>query len=504
MKWIVFLLPFLLAADKSPEQPRVQVGSKAFPESVIIGEMVRLLDESAGIDAIHYRWLGDTSKTWNPLLLGQLDVYCEYTGTLTQEILSKENIRTDEQLRDALARYGLRMSRSLGFSNNYALGMKEERAQELGIRTISDLKNHPELHLGLSNTMIERGDGWKGLKQRYGLPFQTPESMDHSLSYPALNNGTIDVTDVYTTDAQIRQYGLRVLIDDLGYFPAYAAVLLYRADLEKRMPEAVAAMKRLEGKISVEQMIDLNAQAVIEKQTETRIAAEFLKKQFGIQLNVEHESLVNRVWKSTREHLFLVLTSLALAVVTAIPLGILAARWPVAGQGILAVVGIIQTIPSLALLTFLLILLQPLLALLKDLGTVPAIVALYLYSLLPLVRSTQTGLLDIPLSVRESAEALGLSWIAKLVWIELPMASRNILSGVKTASVLNVGFATLGGLIGAGGYGQVIMTGLAKSDTQLLLEGSIPAVLMALAFQGAFELAERWLVPRGLRLRPSE
>jgi osmoprotectant transport system permease protein len=501
-KWACLVMPALLAvvglsgrADAAA--PVVRVGSKSFTESVILGELARLLADSAGASGRHRSRLGDTSKAWNALLVGDLDVYCEYTGTLIQEILAGEKIRDEAGLRQALAERGLRISKSLGFSNNYALGMKEARAAELGIRTISDLVNHPKVRLGLSHAILERADGWKGLKQRYGLPFDTPPGMEHSLAYQGLEQGTLDVIDLYTTDAEIRRYNVRVLKDNRGYFPSYEAVLLYRADLEARAPEAVRAMLRLEGKIPAETMQDLNARVNIDRESETRAAADFLNESLGVRSDVEEATVMQRISQATLEHLFLVLVSLGLAIVTAIPLGIVAAHRPVIGQAILATVGVMQTFPSLALLTFLIILMH-------RIGTQPAIAALYLYSLLPIVRNTQTGLLDIPLGIRESAEALGLSAWSQLLLIDLPMASRSILAGVKTAAVLNVGFATLGGLIGAGGYGRVIMTGLDKNDTYLLLEGAIPAVVMALVFQGVFELAERLLVPRGLRLRPSE
>ena len=127
-------------------------------------------------------------------------------------------------------------------------------------------------------------------------------------------------------------------------------------------------------------------------------------------------------------------------------------------------------------------------------GAKPALVALFLYSLLPIVRNTATGLRDIPVSLRESAEALGLPARARLLRIELPMASRSILAGIKTAAVINVGTATIGALIGAGGFGQPILTGIRRDDLSMILfEGAIPAALLALAVQGAFDLAERWL-----------
>jgi osmoprotectant transport system permease protein len=411
-------------------------------------------------------------------------------------VLARENLRTEPELRSALREHGLLMSRSLGFSNSYALGMKEQRAEALKVRTISDLREHPELRLGLSTPFLARPDGWPGLKQRYRLPYPTPRGMEHTLAYQGLNNGSLDVVDVYTTDPEIRHFNLRVLEDDLKFFPPYDAVLVYRADLAERAPEVVRAILRLEGSIPAGAMREMNTRVFFDKVPETVVAAEFLADHLDVRREVTVETLPQRLWRATREHLFLVGVGLLLGIVTAVPLGILAARQPVLGQVILALVGIIQTIPALALLTILLVLMR------GTIGAAPAIIALYLYSLLPMVRNTYTGLHDVPLQVRESAEALGLSPWAKLYLIELPMASRAILAGVKTAAVLTVGFATLGGFIGAGGYGQIINIGLRKSDTALILEGAIPAVLMALAVQGLFEVAERFLVPRGLRLKP--
>jgi osmoprotectant transport system permease protein len=117
------------------------------------------------------------------------------------------------------------------------------------------------------------------------------------------------------------------------------------------------------------------------------------------------------------------------------------------------------------------------------------------------VRNTYAGLHDIPLPLCESADALGLPPLARLWRIELPMASRAILAGIKTSAVINVGTATLGAIIGAGGYGQPILTGVRLDDKALILQGAVPAAVLALLVQGLFELAERWLVPKGLRLR---
>jgi osmoprotectant transport system permease protein len=477
-------------------RPIVRVGSKAFPENVILGEMARDLAAVSGAEAEHAAWLGDTGKPWNALLAGDIDAYPEYTGTLRQEILAGEGLQSDDELRASLEAKGLRMSRSLGFSDTYAVAMKRERAAALGIKAISDLKDHPDLKMGVSTAFRERGDGWNALKRRYGMPFE-PDGMDHTLVYQALNAGTLDVADVYSTEPQVRQFDLKVLEDDRHFFPSYDAVLLYRAELEGRAPQALRSMLRLEGAVSEDEMRELNARAQLgEKTPEAQIAADFLAEKLGVHVTVAAAGLWQRLLTATLQHLFLVAVSLALGILTAVPLGVLAAKWPPLGQVVLAAAGVVQSIPALALLVLLLV--WPFYL---PLGAAPAIVALFLYSLLPIVRNTYTGLHDIPLTVRESAEALGLSPFARLRLIELPMASRSILAGVKTAAVIAVGNATLGGLIGAGGYGLAILIGLNKADPQLLWEGALPAVAMALAVQGLFELAERFLVPRGLRLQ---
>lgn len=484
------------AAQGESRMPVVTIGAKAFPESQILGEMLRLLAREAGAETKDLQGLADTPKVWKALLAGQIDAYCEYTGTLTQEVLANEDVDTPKKLHAALARNGLRMSQSLGFSDSYGLGMRRQRAAELDIRAISDLPRHPKLKAGLSAPFLDRTDGWRALRTFYHLPQDTRDGMEHALAYQALQAGTLDVTDVYTTDAAIRQFDLVVLDDDRHFFPSYDAVILYRADLEQRAPKVVEAWRQLEGKIRETDMIDLNARVVVDKQSERRTAAEFLRRTMNLSIEVADESLWERVLVRTRQHLLLVSVSLMLAIAAAVPLGIAAARRPRIGYVLLAAISIVQTIPALALLVLLLVLMN-------RIGPAPAIAALFLYSLLPIVRNTYTGLHDIALPLRESAEALGLGPWPRLYLIELPLASRAILAGIKTAAVINVGYATLGGLIGAGGYGEPIMNGVTRLDYRLILEGAIPAVVMALLVQALFEGIERVVVPKGLRLRMS-
>ena len=493
-----------MLAGRADANPSMRVGSKSFTESVILGELVSRLSRDAGARVVHKGEVGGTQILWQALIDGELDVYPEYTGTIVEEIFAGQGIEGIAGIRETLAGHNILMIGPLGFSNHYILGMTRPRAAELGVGTISDLLRHPELRFGFSNEFMARADGWPGLRDHYALPHTHVRGMNHDIAYRGLVSGAIDVTDLYSTDAEIEYYDLATLEDDLAHFPSYEAVLLYRADLQERAPRVVKRLESLDQMISKEQMIQMNKRAKIDKVRADQVAADFLADTFGLVSRVQRPSLIRSVWRTTREHLGLLIKSMLPAILVAVPLGIWAAKRPRAAQPILGTVGAIQTIPALALLVLLMTLLKPLRPLgVSTLGDSPAIVALFLYSLLPIVRNTYTGLHDIAAPIRESAAALGLPPGARLRRIELPIASRSILGGIKIAAVMNVGFATLGALIGAGGYGQPILAGVRLDDTGLILQGAIPSALLALAVQGLFDLAERKLVPKGLRLPPA-
>jgi osmoprotectant transport system permease protein len=291
---------------------------------------------------------------------------------------------------------------------------------------------------------------------------------------------------VYTTDAEIRRYGLLPLEDDLGFFKRYDAVLLYRLDVPGRVgPMALQSLRRLEGRIDEREMAALNARAKLDRVPEARVASDFLREKLGVAAPNRTSSGARLIFARVLEHLLLVASSLSAAIALAIPLGVVAAKRKKIGQAVLAAVGIVQTLPTLALL----VLMIPLFGI----GTLPAIMALFLYSLLPIVRNTHAGLTGIPSELIESAQALGLPRGAMLRLIELPLARPLILAGIKSAAVINVGTATLGALIGAGGLGQPIFTGIRLDNLGLILQGAIPASLLALGVQGSFELLERFL-----------
>jgi len=506
---------FLLAmqgcapADAAEEAEVIKIGSKQFTESVILGEMMCLLVENeTGRQVEHAAELGGTTIAFEGLRNGDIHAYPEYIGTILEQLfdkddkerlarLAEEGVPEKERIAKVLeANYGILMTGTLGFSNTYALAMREDRAQQLGITKISDLRD-PNLKFGFSDEFMGRKDGWPGLKRKYNLPQTGLRAMEHNLSYLAVGSRSIDVMDAYSTDAQITRFKLRLLEDDLGYFPDYDAVILYRADLEKRAREVVRALRILEGQISNETMTELNTRVPIELKTERRVAKEFLNAVGLTSFPLPVEGFADRFrrrfgmfLRNTWEHLFLVAVSLAAAIAIAVPLGVASHKYRRLGQVILGAVGVIQTVPSLALLAFMI----PLFGL----GAWPAIVALFLYSLLPIVRNTHSGLHDIPPNLSESALALGLPPLARLWRVELPIASRSILAGIKTAAVINVGTATLGALILAGGYGEPIWGGIRLSDNWLLLQGAVPAALLALLVQALFGLAEKFLVSPGL------
>ena len=490
----------LLCAGLAPAAARAQelrVGSKAFTESVILGELTAQLAREQGREVEHVRGLGGTRLLWEALLAGQIDVYPEYTGTLMQEILAGRGVTDLAELRAELAGRGLDLTPPLGFDNTYVLGMRAQRAAELGIERISDLRRFPALSLRFSNEFMQRADGWRALAGRYGLPHEDVRGLEHALAYEAIARGAIDVTDLYATDAKILALGLRSLEDDLGHFPAYRALFVYRRDLAERAPELVAALRGLEGRIDARAMMRANAAVEVGGESEAAAAAGLLARALGIEAEVVERGLAASLWRHTLEHLRMVGLSLLAALLAALPLGVLAARVPRLSQPILGAVGVIQTIPAIALLV---LLIRPVSWVTDELGAPQAVVALFLYSLLPIVRNTHAGLRGIAPELRESAIALGLSSRARLWRVELPLASPLILAGIKTAAVINVGFATLGGFIGAGGYGEPIFTGIRLNDYGTILQGALPAAALALAVQGAFDLAERLLVPRGLRL----
>lgn len=481
------LLLFALAAlpgSSRAQEPgeQVRIASKRFTESYIVGEILR--ETLAPVARVrHVQGLGNTSIVFQALKSGEIDLYPEYSGTLEREILKLEGPVTPQALQRKLAAQGLVIALRLGFDNGYALAMREQSAQKLGIRSLSDLARHPDLQLGLSHEFVGRADGWPGLSQRYGLQ-QAVTALDHGLAYQALEQGKIDLVDVYGTDARIQSLRLRVLEDDLGYFPRYDAIVVARQDLPQRAPAAWQRLLSLSGRISQSEMIKMNAAAELDGASFNRIAREFLgQAQAGKRQGFLDKLLGPDLPRLAIQHGWLVLGSVLLATLLGVPLGIAAARLPRLGKLLLPLASMLQTIPSLAMLAMLI-------PLVGGIGLVPALIALLLYALLPIMGNTATAMQATPRGLREAALALGLQPRQILAQLELPLAAPAIVSGMRTATIINIGTATIAAFIGAGGFGERIVTGLALNDTGLLLAGALPAALMALLAQAGFAWLE--------------
>lgn len=466
--------------------PALQVGSKRFTESYVLGEIVTQTLNRAGVAAEHRQGLGNTAILAAALQQGQIDLYPEYTGTVVRELLQRTSPADAQaplsQINTWLAPLGLKAAVPLGFNNSYALAVREADAARLGLATLSDLARlAPALKPGLSHEFLARADGWPALQRAYGLKLTPGGGLDHGLAYAALARGEVDLIDVYTTDAQLARQPVRVLRDDLGFFPRYDAVLLMRAGVDER------PLLPLAGRLPEAEMTRLNAAAELDGRPFADVARSFL----GETGRTAPQGLAARLLapdlsRLLAQHLLLVLASLALAVAVAVPLGLAAHRHPRLAGPVMAAAGLLQTLPSLALLAFLI-------AWVGRIGFVPALLALFVYALLPIVRNTHAGLQAVPRGLVDAALALGLTRRQTLRSIELPLALPTLMAGVKTAAVTNVGTATVAAFVGAGGLGERIVAGLAVNDTDLMLAGALPAAVLAVLVQILFDTLERRL-----------
>lgn len=492
MSRVLFILCFLTSVFTKAET--VRIGSKIFTESYILAEVLaQTIESRTDMDVQKKYGLGGTGIIFEALKNNEIDLYIEYTGTLTEAILKKPDLQSSAALKELMLKQDIVMSDSLGFNNTYAIAVKRDFAEKHALKTMSDLKKvEDSAVLAMSYEFMNRADGYGAMVNAYGYKFKNyPKSMDHSLAYQAIQSGQADVAEVYSTDAKIEKLDLVVLEDDRQFFPKYEPIILARRQFVEKHPDVWQALLALEGKLSNEEMRELNAYGDIDKKSFADIAHYYLNKEFPeASSSFLNEQLIAQLGEKTKEHLILVIIAVCLSTFFGIPLGILSTRKKWLERLVLSVSGVIQTIPSLALLCFLI----PFLGI----GTKPAIVALFLYGLLPVVVNTFTGIESIESKYTETAEALGLSPWQILLKVELPLASQSIWAGVTTSTIISIGTATLAALIGAGGYGAAIITGLALNDITTILYGAIPAALLALIAQAVLKFLGQLIIPKGL------
>jgi osmoprotectant transport system permease protein len=496
------LITGLLASTAAAARPIV-IGCKQDVEGKVLAEMMAQLLEDRGFTVERRFSLGGTKIVFDALKTRAIDLYPEYSGTIEQELLHLSGRSSDARLRDLLkSRYNLDLLDFFGFSNSYALTMSRAKAEKLHIQKISDLANHPRLRLGFSNEFLNRQDGWPGLAQAYQLSFQ-PRGMEHSLAYQAIANDELDITDAYSTDGDLKKFDLVLLDDDRHYFPLYLAAPLVKSELDDG---AKRTLEELRDTMTATEMQALN-ESVQSGKKESDVVAGFLKRKgllTGIQSDKGSKSTEPAersidwgfLLRCTATHLQLTALSLLAGMVVAIPLGVAVYQFRAASKTVLYVAGVLQTIPSIALLAFLI----PFFGI----GAKPAIVALFLYALLPILRNTAAALFSIDPVLRKVSVGMGLTALQRLRYVELPLAAPTILAGIKTAAVINIGTATLAAFIGAGGLGEPIVSGLALNDPSLILQGAIPAALLAVLTELGFEWLERAISPHHLLQQPAE
>lgn len=490
-----FVLSMLLLASLQPAygnsgERSMIVGSKNFSEGYLLAEIMSQLLEAHEFQVQRRFGLGGTLICYEALLKGEIDVYPEYSGTVLQAILKMQELPAEQKLNDVLQALQIEALPQLGFNNTYALALKSELAGAKNIHSVSDLKDHPELSIALSHEFLNRADGWPGLKRTYDLPFE-PVGIEHGLAYQAINQGQINLTDAYSTDGDLERYALTTLVDPKAYFPEYLAVPLIRSDSDR---EAKRVLGLLAGTLDADMMRRLNAEVLVQGKSFAAVASNFLQQAKLInpkQASADSAQMWERLWRNTLRHLKLTAIALLLACAIGLPAAILAYRSEHISGIVLYIAALLQTIPSIALLALMI----PLFGI----GQIPAIIALFLYSLLPILRNTITALKTIDPLLRRVAEAMGFTAAQQIRYLFVPLALPSILGGIRIAAVISIGTATLAAFIGAGGLGEPIVTGLSLNDSQLILQGAIPAAVLAILTELLFEWLERGWVPAHMR-----
>jgi osmoprotectant transport system permease protein len=495
--------------DSAVARSPVVIGSKPFGESYLLAEMFAQLLEARGIRVARRPGLGATEIAFGAIRTGSADAYPEYTGTGLLAILGEQPVADPGAVyrrvsREFRRRWGVRWLPPLGFENTYAVAVRRATADSLGLRTLSDLaRAGPRLRAGLTPDFTGRADGLPGLREAYGLRFAEVRALLPAVKYQALAAGEVDVIDGYSTDGLIARYDLVVLRDDRRFFPPYEAAALVSRRLAERRPDAIAALTELSGRLDVETMRRLNRRVEVDREPIPRVARGALLELGLLEQAAGRAAPVSRrdgvwayLWEERRtlasltgRHLLLVLVSLLAAIAVAVPLGLALERFRRGAESVIRGAGVLQTVPGIALLAFMI----PLLGI----GVVPALVALFLYSLYPILRNTYSGVRDAAPEAVAAGHALGMTPRQILRWVRLPLAAPVIMAGIRTAAVLNVGTATLAAFIGAGGLGDPIAAGLALSDSRMILSGALPAALLALAVDGVLGWAERFVRPGG-------
>lgn len=502
---LVFFLFFYFGLNVYSENlhtKNIRVASRDFPESILLAEILSSAIEKYSDYEVDRKFnLGGVKICFSAIENNELDIYQDYSGSLINNILGRKS--KDEYILDFLKTkiyldYGLKLSDELGFNNNFVLVANKSWAEKHKLKNISDLalklKNDPEFNprVAFRADFIHRSDGYKSIKETYGIDFENLNVMEYNIAYANLKSNRLDLIDSFSTDPRLMDKDLVLISDDRSAFLKYDALYVYRSEILETYPELIKIFSKLESSLSDKTILDLNLQIASGKSYQ-EVANSFLDK---IDLNSKPLKLSSRpipksllkeniemFTKAFYEHLLLSYGSFFLAAVFGIIIGVLISYDLKISKFVLALISSLQTIPSLALLALLI----PVFGL----GYKSALGALLVYALLPIIQNTFSGINSISSEYILLARSLALTEFQILKDIKLPMARNFILAGLKTSVVICIGTATLATFVGAGGLGDIIKAGIDLNSNYLIILGSAPAALLALFSSFVFSKLER-------------
>lgn len=510
-----WLATTLLFSSQTQAAPLV-LATKSFTEQHILSAMTVQYLQKKGFQVQPQTNIAAVISR-NAMVNKQIDITWEYTGTsliifnrIDKRMSPQETYDTVKRLD---AKLGLVWLKPADMNNTYAFAMQRKRAESENITTISQMvakieqvrQNDPDHNwmLGLDLEFAGRSDGMKPLQQAYQMQLDRPQirQMDPGLVYNAVRDGLVDAGLVYTTDGRVKGFDLKVLEDDKGFFPSYAVTPVVRKEVLEANPGLDDALNTLSGLLNNDVISTLNAQVDIEHRTPQQVAHQFLQDKgllSGAPMDTIHYMLDNAGYLAslTFQHLWLVALAVGLAIIIGVPLGVLIVRHKWLATPVLGAATLLLTIPSIALFGLMI----PLFSLIgHGIGVLPAVTAVFLYSLLPIVRNTHTALDSLPPGLREAGRGIGMTFWQRLRWVEIPMALPVIFGGIRTAVVMNIGVMAIAAVIGAGGLGLLLLNGISGSDIRMLIAGALMICLLAIVLDWLLHRLQVVLTPKGIR-----
>ncbi len=451
---ISLVLAFSLFAKAAPV---IMVGSKPNTESKIIAEMIALALETTGEAQVERKFgLGETPIILEHLKAGKIDIYPEYSGNIGDLLISASWDKTLGKIRGALAGHKIVTSGTLGFNRTSTLAVKKDNTRFKDINTISDLKKLSGFKGGFTYKFLRSGRGLFPLMKDYGITQKKVRKMSKKRMIETINSGEVEIIEMASTDPALLKYNLKTLKDDRGFLPKYLAFMLTKKDFPTKYPASWKILHDvLVGRITEADMARMNAQVELEGKSYSAIAAGFLKKA-GVNTNF---SMWKQIYPKLLTHIQLVIIPLLLSTIFGVFLVVMAAKNKVFEKLVTLMNRFYKPIPFLVFLCILIPFLGT--------GKTPVYMTLFIFGIFPIVKYSFPN------------------------W-----SIHNILSGVKNTAFINVGMATIAAYVGAGGLGDLIISGLSGNDKNMILMGVIPAIILGVLIHLLIELSDKYMSPK--------